>query len=97
MIIFKKENFEKFMKEHNLTKTQFCKNCGISVATYNGLIYGRHAHLMSFVKIEDYTGFLLQDMFSFKWYAVLIMGSVESAQDDSEGCLHTDDFAQDDI
>lgn len=61
----KKYNFEKFMKENKLNKTQFCKNCNISVKTFNNLLKGCNLNLITVIKIAEYTKFKIQDMFSW--------------------------------
>jgi len=43
-----------FMKENNLTKTEFCNQCGISMSTLNRIFKGYQADtktLIKFVKI----------------------------------------------
>ena len=37
---FKYEAIIKYLKENNLTKTQFCKLCNISIYTLNNLLKG---------------------------------------------------------
>lgn len=59
----KKEIFEKFMQDKKLTKTEFCKNCGICVKTFNNLLNGKNSTIISVIKIADYTGFKIQDMY----------------------------------
>ena len=62
----KNENFEEFMKEHKLTKSAFCKKCGIGVKTFNNLLKGCNSNLVTVVKIANFTGFKIQDMFSWE-------------------------------
>lgn len=62
----KKYNFEKFMKENKLNKTQFCKNCNVSLKTFNNLLKGENPNLITVVKIAKYTNFKIEDMFSWK-------------------------------
>ena len=59
-----KHIFEKFLKEHKINKTQFCKNCGISIKTFNNLLNGKNLNVITAVKIAKYTSFKIQDMFS---------------------------------
>lgn len=60
----KVEHFEKFMKEHKLSKIAFCKNCGITLKTFkNFLVKGKKCNIMTVAKIAEYTQLRWEDMF----------------------------------
>ncbi len=61
-----KHIIEKFMKEHKINKTQFCKNCGINIKTFNNLLNGKNLNVITVVKMAKYTNFKIQDMFSWE-------------------------------
>ena len=60
------EKYEKFMKEHQLTKSEFCKKCGISVKTFNNILKGSNPQIMTIVKIADFTGYKVENIFSWE-------------------------------
>lgn len=49
--VIKTEVFENYMKEHNLTKTEFCKLCGIGVQTFNRIISRQNFRISALFKI----------------------------------------------
>ncbi|MBO5954844.1 MAG: helix-turn-helix transcriptional regulator [Clostridia bacterium] len=49
--VIKTEVFENYMREHNLTKTQFCGLCGINVVTYNRIISRQNFRILALFKI----------------------------------------------
>lgn len=59
----RKENLERFMKENGLTKKQLCKNCEISVKTFNNFLKGKNCNLITFVKIASLTKFRFEDLY----------------------------------
>lgn len=49
--VIKTEIFENYMKEHNLTKTNFCKLCGINVSTFNRIVSRQNFRISALFKI----------------------------------------------
>lgn len=49
--VIKTEIFENYMKEHNLTKSKFCKLCGISEQTFNKIISRQNFRVSALFKI----------------------------------------------
>ena len=60
----KKEIIEEYIKQHNLSKTSFCKLCGISVCTYNKIIESKNFRLEGIIKIAKLMGVRLCEMFT---------------------------------
>lgn len=67
--LIKTEIFKNYMKENNLTKTQFCKLCGIGLSTLNKLLNNKYHHLSMLVlcKIANATKISINDMFNYKY------------------------------
>ena len=56
--------FEDYMKENNLTITQFCKKCKISLNFYSKMLFNDGAiDLVSLFKISKATNINVSDMF----------------------------------
>lgn len=55
--------FEKCMLDNHLSKSAFCKKCGISLSTLNKILSGNNAiRLTSLLRIHEKMGIALYDM-----------------------------------
>ena len=61
--------FEKYMKENNLNKTQFCKFCNINLSTLNKLLNNKYHHLSMLVlcKIHTATKISVNKMLNYEY------------------------------
>lgn len=49
--LIKTEMITNYLKEHDLSKTKFCKLCKISVSTYNKIMNGENFNLVALCRI----------------------------------------------
>lgn len=49
--LIKTELITNYLKEHNLSKTKFCKLCKISVSTFNRIMNGKPFYLIALFRI----------------------------------------------
>lgn len=55
--------FEKYLSDHQLSKKDFCKTCGICFATLQKILEGdNHLRTSSLIRIHRATGIELYDM-----------------------------------
>ncbi len=65
-VIIKKEVVEKFMKENNLTKNRFSKNCLIAVKTFDKFMRGEPVILLIGLKIAGYMKVEYEELFDWE-------------------------------
>lgn len=62
--LIKPEIFENYMKEHNLSKTAFCKLCKISPSVFNKIIGNqRNFYVIALFRIARVIGIEVYQMF----------------------------------
>lgn len=64
----KTELIENFLKENNLSKTAFCKNCKVAYSTFMKLMYGNadNCNILSVFRIAKYINIQPYELFSCK-------------------------------
>ena len=60
----KKEVIENYMKENNLSKTAFCKECKICIGSFNKIMTGQNFRLGVLFKISNATNIKLANFFN---------------------------------
>ena len=60
----KTEIFEMYIKEHNLSKTKFCKLCKIDVSTFNRILTNQNYRLSALFKIARVINIQVCEMFN---------------------------------
>ena len=53
---------EEYIKKHNLTKSEFCKLCGICQKSLNLIFNSKNVRLMTILKIVITTKFKMSDL-----------------------------------
>ena len=62
----KKEVVEKFLKDNNLTKNKFAKNCYISVKTFDKFMRGEKVIILIALKIATYMEIEYEELFDWE-------------------------------
>ncbi|MCH5164393.1 MAG: helix-turn-helix transcriptional regulator [Clostridiales bacterium] len=61
---FKTEIIESYLKENNLSKSKFCKLCGISTCTLNRVMNNKNCRISAFFKIAKAVKVQVYQLFS---------------------------------